>query len=154
MTLFNTVIGLINQTIYPKVAREKDMGFVRKILSRSVIFISIGILLLQLVLPKIILYLGGEKLMQGEMAIRVLLLSPIVLSAGKTLSRNCMIVFDKYKALMYGMSLTSLFYIVLIVVGHMLSILDSVLIFSIITLLCYIFELCYRYIYVKRVKIF
>lgn len=152
MSFFIQPIDIINSTIYPKVAKEKNMDFVKKVTKWSFIGMIILVVMTFPLLPLIINYIG-DGINGALLPIQILLLSPIVLSLSLPLARNCLIIYGKYKIVLVGMTLTTIFYLFLIALGNLTNSLDNVLAFSIITLCVYIFELVYRLIIIKKYKI-
>jgi O-antigen/teichoic acid export membrane protein len=63
ITLLRAPQGILSQTIFPKISREKDIGFVKKVFKISV-WVNIGIYLVFLTLLRpIVVLLGGEEML-------------------------------------------------------------------------------------------
>lgn len=152
MGLFIALIGVINSAAFPKMAIEKSKRILKRIMKYSFYFIFLLVLLTQLFMPYII-QIANISIPNAILTIQILLLCPIISSLSLPLAGNGLIAFGYDKLFMLGMLLTTLFYSILLSTFHFLSILDSVQTFAIITLLVYTFELIYRYIVCKKVKI-
>ncbi|ATA91915.1 MULTISPECIES: oligosaccharide flippase family protein [Capnocytophaga] len=146
-------ISILNNALYPKMAIEKDKKLLSKIMKYSFIFYILVTTVLEFLVPQIVYFLGGDNLMNAVTPTRIFLLSAVVYSLGFPLAHNGLLVFNKYKLLLIGMVLTTLFYLFCILIGYTFSLLENVSIFAIITVLVYTFEFIYRYIVCKRENI-
>jgi PST family polysaccharide transporter len=143
------LVNIVNNAIYPKVAVKKDMNFVKKITKYTFYVVCLVVFILQIFIKKIF-HLFNQDLSEAIIPIRILLLSPIIFSISFPMAHNCLIVFGKYKLLLIGMMITSILYLVLIYIGYLFQVLDSVISFAIITVLVYFIELVYRYFIIKK----
>jgi PST family polysaccharide transporter len=152
MSVFMYPIGVVNDAIYPKVSREKNMGLMLNTSKLMFAVLLFGILLFQPVLPGLIEYLGFE-IESALLPTRILLIAPLVMSFGHTLGPNCLIVFGKYKLFTIGIVLTTIFYLAMIGLGFLFNLTSYVITFSAVTTLVYLFELLYRSIVAKSLKL-
>lgn len=152
MSVFMYPIGVVNEAIYPKVAREKNMGLMLNASKLMFLALLLGILLLQPVLPPLIEYLGFE-IDSAILPTRILLIAPLIMSFSHTLGPNCLIVFGKYKLFTIGIVLTTMFYLIMIGLGFVFNLTNYVITFSTVTTLVYLFELLYRGIVAKSLKL-
>ena len=152
MALLMQPISIVNNAIYPKVAIEKNMNIVKKTMKYSFFIMLVGILILQPFISDII-ELINKDIVDSTMPTRVLLIAPIVFSISFPLAHNCIVVFGKYKILLVGMLLTTLFYLMLILTGYLFNMLTNVTVFAVITVLVYSFELLYRYVICKKMNL-
>ncbi len=148
-----SLVGVINNAIFPKMAIEKSKLLLKKLIKYSFIVVSFLALITIALTPFILKIIGGSDLETGVLPIRLLLLSSVIMSFSLPLSRNCLIVFDKYRLLLLGMLFTSLFYLLCIALVYRLNLLNSLLSFVVITILVYLFELFYRIIVCRKEKI-
>ncbi|MFK8264230.1 oligosaccharide flippase family protein [Capnocytophaga canimorsus] len=146
-------ISILNNALYPKMAIEKDKKLLSKIMKYSFIFYILLTTILEFLVPKIVYFLGGDNLMNAVTPTRIFLLSAVIYSLGFPLAHNGLLVFSKYKLLLTGMVLTTLFYLFCILIGYTFSLLENISVFAIITVLVYTFEFIYRYIVCKRENI-
>lgn len=145
-------ISVVNNAIYPKMSIERNKLILKKVMKYSFLFYVVLIICIQPFVPFIVDILSNN-LKNAIIPVRILLLAPIVFSLGFPLAHNGLIVFGKYKLLLLGMLLTTLFYLICIGVGYKLNILSNVVVFAIITVMVYTFEFIYRYIVCMKNKI-
>lgn len=143
------LVNIVNNAIYPKVAVQKDMNFVKKITKYTFYVVCFFVFILQIFINNI-LHLFNQDLSEAIIPIRILLISPIIFSISFPMAHNCLVVFGEYKLLLIGMIITSIFYLILIYFGYLFQILDSIIYFAIITVLVYFIELIYRYFIIKK----
>jgi PST family polysaccharide transporter len=143
------LVNIANNAIYPKVAVQKDMNFVKKITKYTFYVVCFLVFIIQIFINNI-LHLFNQDLSEAIIPIRILLLSPIIFSISFPMAHNCLVVFGKYKLLLIGMIITSILYLMLIYIGYLFQILDSIISFAIITVLVYFIELIYRYFIIKK----
>ncbi|NOQ24388.1 MAG: oligosaccharide flippase family protein [Bacteroidales bacterium] len=153
MNLFLHPVIIVNEAIYPKVTKDKNMTFVIKTIKYTFILTVSAIVALQLSLLPIVKILIGDNLSEAILTVRILLIAPVFFTVSYTLSRNCLIALGYYKYLLNGIILTSLFYLILIGVGYVTNLLSSVQVFAIITSCVFLFEMCYRIIVVIKLKL-
>lgn len=142
MGLIMQPINIINDAIYPKVARDKNMNFVKKVAFFSFIVIVLGVIIIQSSLTFIIDFLSMPY-NESNLPLRVLILCPLFLSISVFMAKNCLIVFDKFYLLFKGMLVTTVFYLLLIGIAFYYDTI-SLIVFAIITMSVYLFELLYR----------
>jgi PST family polysaccharide transporter len=152
MSVFMYPISVVNDAIYPKVAREKNMGLMLNTSKLMFIALLFGILLVQPVLPSLINYLGFD-IESAILPTRILLIAPLIMSFGHTLGPNCLIVFGKYRLFTIGIILTTVFYLGMIGLGFIFNLTNYVITFSAVTTLVYLFELLYRSIVARNLKL-
>ncbi len=150
MGIFMQVISVANQSIYPYVARSKNMGFVKKFM---VLSLSTTVLLIIIVQPflKMVLDYLSNGLSSTLLLTEILLLSAIIMSISLPIARNCFLVLGLYKYLVTGSIYTTLFYLVLILIGFCLNLLYNVYTFALITVFVFTYEMLYR-LYICRNK--
>lgn len=153
MNFVNQPANIVNNAIYPKVSVDKNMKFVRKISLLTFSVITVLVVVLVILAPFIVELLSGGINEVAILTTRILLISPLIFVFSIFLAVNCLIVFGKYGLLLKGMIWTTLFYLILILIGYLFGLLNSVLAFAIITVLVYLFELGYRYYVSKKNKL-
>jgi polysaccharide biosynthesis protein len=142
-------ISIINNALYPKMSIEKNKTLLKKLMTYSFIFYLIICILIQPLVPFIIkIFAGGME--SAILPTRILLIAPIIFCLGCPLAQNGLIVFDKYKSLLIGMFLTTLFYLLSVFLGYYFDLLLNVFSFAIITVLVYLFECIYRYMACRK----
>ena len=145
-------ISIINNALYPKMSIEKNKNLLKKIMNYSFIFYLIICILIQPFVPFIINFFA-DGMENAILPTRILLIAPIIFCLGLPLAHNGLVVFSKYKSLLIGMLLTTIFYLICILLGSYLGLLSEVSNFAIITVLVYLFEYFYRYIACKKFNI-
>tara|TARA_R110002050_G_scaffold133268_3_gene255774 strand:+ start:4219 stop:6432 length:2214 start_codon:yes stop_codon:yes gene_type:complete len=136
-------IEAINGAIYPKVAKDLNMGFVKKVAFYSFLLVLSMVVVTQFFLTEIFHFLNIEEL-NNEKEIRLFLFSSLFLTLSVFLARNCFIVFDKFKLLFHTMLMSSGFYLILIVLLYFLNQITFKYI-VLVVFIVYIFEFLYRY---------
>lgn len=150
--LFIALIGVINTAVFPKMAIEKNKNLLKVVIKYSFLLILFSIVIVEIFLP-LIIRVASIDLKDAEITIRILLISPILFSLSLPLARNGLIAFGYDRLFLFGMFITTIFYIILTSIGYFFEILNNVQSFAIITLLVYAIELLYRFIICKRLKI-
>lgn len=145
-------IGIVNTSIFPKVSISKDMGFVRKTIKYSILFSILLIIIAQFFAEHIVNLLGNQ-MTEALLPTRIILVVPLVMAISQTLARNCLIVNNKNKIFVTGMIAVTLLYFLLILIGYSLGLMNGVVIFVVITLILYIFELLFRYYFCKKLRL-
>ena len=141
-------IEAINGAIYPKVAKDLNMGFVKKIAFYSFLFVLVMVLVTQIFLTDIFHFLNVNEIL-NENEIRIFLFSSLFLTLSVFLARNCFIVFDKFKLLFHSMLMSSGLYVILICILYF----SNQITFKYIVLvvfIVYIFEFLYRYYLARK----
>ena len=152
MNLVLMPIDIINSSIYPKMSKEKNIKYLIKIM-RFTFLLTLLIIIIAFFLITPFLNIYSPQLLEAVNIIRILLIAPLIFSLSLPLSINGLIIFNKNKYLLVGMILTVSFYFTLLSIFYVLGKLNNVIDFAIITVLVYLFELAYRYIVCKRLKI-
>lgn len=152
LTLVMIPISIINNALYPKMSIEKNKTLLKNLMKYSLIFYFIVCILIQPFIPFIIKFFAGG-MESAILPTRILLIAPIIFCLGLPLAHNGLVVFSKYKSLFIGMLLTTIFYLICILLGSYFDLLYNVSNFAIITVLVYLFEYFYRYIACKKYNI-
>lgn len=153
VNLFSVFVDTVNKVIYPKIAREKRMGFLKKSIIVIFTIVLILVFVAQITLSKIVLFLGGHEMLGAIDTIRILLFAPIFFSVGIPLARNLMILFGKTKAYLFSVILTVVFYLTLIGLLYLIPSIRKVEVFAIVVVAVYGFETIYRLFYCKKVEL-
>ncbi len=143
---------ILNHSVYPQMSVKRDKEMLIKLMKYSGVSYFIFTVIVQACLHWL-LNLFFEVSTTNLWPIRILLLTPFVYSLSFPLARNGLIAFNEYRLLLRGIVLTTLFYLLCVMSGYILDILESVSIFSTITLAVYLFELWYRWYVCRRVNI-
>jgi PST family polysaccharide transporter len=149
MKLFMTPIDIINSTIFPKVAKEKNMQLMLKTTRLTFIVICALILLFQPFIPIVVNFLGKD-LHEAVTLTRLLLISPLMMVWSLGFSKNCINALGHYNLLLRGMFFTTLFYLGMMAFGYCFNYLNSIYYYIIVVITVYLFELVYRIVIIKK----
>lgn len=152
MGLFMQPIDIVNTTIYPKMAKEKNMRFLLRTTKYTFAIILVLILIIQPILPPVINFLG-KGLENAITPTRLLLIAPLIMVWSLALGRNCIIVNGLYKIFTLGMLVTTLFYLTMIGLAYTTNCTGNINTFALIVIATYLFELIYRVVVSKRLMI-
>ncbi|WP_282164621.1 ATP-grasp fold amidoligase family protein [Cellulophaga baltica] len=141
-------IEAINSAIYPKVAKDLNMNFVKKVALYSLLLVLLTVLATQYFLLDIFNFLNIKQVI-NESAIRLFLFSSLFLTLSLFIARNCLIVFDKFKLLFKSMVWSSGLYIILIALIFFLGEITFEYI-VLVVFLVYVFEFFNRYYLAKK----
>jgi PST family polysaccharide transporter len=146
-------INLMNQSIYPKVSRDKNMMFTIKITKIITIIMFIICLLIFPFTNKIIIILGGGELLNAAILTKIMLFSIPVLAVSITIATNCINALGFYSLRLKGMFLTTMFFVILIVIGYIYNWTSEITFYAYTVLSVYIFELFIRFFYIIKYKL-
>lgn len=142
-------ISLVNKALYPKIAKEKNMQFMLKSMWLTLALTTTITLVFIIAARPITVLLGGQEMKDVVRITQIILLSIPPFTISYFLAVNCINAHGKYMLLLKGMILTSLFYIILIALGHLTGNLKTLYFYAFCALLTYLFELFYR-VYITR----
>lgn len=151
MNIIMQFVSVANNAIYPRMAQIKNLKLLKKFICIS--FISVCFLIICIVpfLQWLLNYLSGG--LEGTlMPTLILLVSPIIMSISLPLSRNFFLVFGMYKYIIRGAIYTSLIYLFFIALGYISNSLQSIYVFTTITVLTFLFELLYRLFFYYKLR--
>jgi len=140
-----TFLDIISQTIFPKMSREKNKMFLKKILKITIIAAFIFILFIQLFANPIIMLLGGIKMIPAVSILRILIFYVPIYIIGALLSRNCLIIHGFDKQVLMSMLYSSIVYMLLLSILFILGINISLSLLILAYLLSWAFESYYKY---------
>ena len=149
-----TFIDLINQTVFPRLAREKNKYFFKKLI-KLVSIISIIAIIAIIAFGEFIVNLLGNYSMTDAYPVLVIMSILIpVYSLGSLLGRNCLNIYGYDKQLLYSMLFSSLFYVVVFcTVKYVFHYDFSIFSFVWIFLISYLVDTLYRFVACKKLKL-
>jgi PST family polysaccharide transporter len=150
----NTFLDLISQTVFPKMAREKNGIFLKKLIKLSLGAALAYILFIQIFAKSIVLVLGGIEMEPAINILRVLVFFIPIYITGALLGRNCLIVHGFDKQVLLSMLYSSIVYVTLIGVFYLIGINITLIGIILVYIISFAFETIYRYIICKSKKIF
>lgn len=145
-------ITIINNSVFARMTKSKNIVFLKKIIIFSLAFSFIYITIAQPIIPFItnLLFVMSD---QSIYLTRVMLISVVIFSISLPLAQNGLIVFGYTSLHLLGMISTTLVYIFVIVVGYYLGYLDKLYFFLYTSLGIYFYEMLYRLILCRWKKI-
>lgn len=145
-----TVADLINQTVFPKMAKERSKKFFRKVL--KVILIFSGLFILGSVIggPIAVKILGNNMMEEAYPILVLMSLNIPVYSLGVMLGRNCLNIYGFDKHVLMSMVYSSIAYVVLFFVMRFMNIEIGIYGFVLIYILSFFIDTSYRFIICKK----
>ena len=141
--LITRPVEAINEAIYPKIAQELNMNFVKKVALYTLLLVFVLVLGVQFFLHDIFGFLHIEELAH-ESAIRLVLFSTLFITLSFFLARNCFVVHHKFRLLLQSMIGSSIFYLVLVTALFLVEEISFTFL-MIVVFLVYLFEFLYKY---------
>ncbi|GGH37846.1 polysaccharide biosynthesis protein [Mangrovimonas yunxiaonensis] len=147
-------LELISVSVFPKMSRDKDKGFLRKIIYLSSILSITFVVMVLFLAPFLVKILGGEEMLGSVSLLRVVVFFVPLQILGGLLGRNCLIVNGYEKDVLYSMAFSSIVYLISIIVLYpilyekmTLNFLGAIFVFS------FMVDTYYRYLRSKKYKI-
>ncbi len=146
-----TIADLINQTVFPKMAKEKNKVFFKKLLKLVILFSGIFILGSLFLGPFIIRILGNGKMEDAYPVLILMSLNIPIYSIGVMLGRNCLNIYGLDKHVLLSMVYSSIVYIILyFVLSVVFKIRIEIYGFVLIYIFSFFIDTFYRYIICYR----
>lgn len=151
-TLLKVPQSLLSQALFPKVSKEKNSLFVKKIFKFSILF-NLGLFLLTLVISRyVVLILGGKDMLESVWVINILALSVPIIAMSNIFAIQLLIPFGYPKKFTRVLVAGGVIYL-LQVVGLALFSLINVYTLSIIHVTTEIFVTSYSLYFCKKYKL-
>ncbi len=147
LSLFPIIV--VNDAAYPHLAKSKDMIFTRKLIKIMFFVVLIYVAGAQILLQKIILFMDNG-MYDAIMPTRIMLLVPLVMVISYSLANNCLVLFDKNKEYLLSTVYSIILYIALIGLGLITNLLQYFMTYVYITIIVFMSELIWRYIFCKK----
>ena len=154
LNIANTVIDLISQTVFPKLAKEKNKKFFLKLL-KFVTVISIAMTLLYIAFGNMAIDLLSNNQIKNAYPVLILMSVMVpIYSIGTMLGRNCLNVYGYDRHVLYSMIISSFIYIlVYLLLKTILKVDFNIYVFVGVYLLSFFVDTLYRYIICKKEKL-
>lgn len=145
-------VTIINNSVFAKMTKSKDMLFLKKVVLFSFFFTLAYVTLAQPLIPFIakLLFVANE---QSIFLTRVMLISVVIFSISLPLAQNGLIVFGYTSLHLLGMISTTLVYLCVIGIGYYLGCLVQLHFFLYTSLAIYLYEMSYRLLLCRWKKI-
>lgn len=142
-------IDLINKALYPKIAKERNMSFMKKSMWLTFSLTTAITIIAFIFTRQLTALLGGGDMKNVVQITRIVLVAIPPFTISYFLAVNCINAHGKYSLLLKGMIYTTMFYLLYILSGYFTSKLGSLYFYAIGAVLTYLFELLFR-IYITR----
>lgn len=144
--------SVLSQSLFPKISRERNSGFVKRIFRFSMVF-NLGLLLLLLLFSKsIILVLGGEPMLPSRSVVCLLALTVPVIAMSNIFGFQILVPFGYSKAFSRVVITSGLFYL-LQLLFLWLTVGFSIISITLVALNTEIFVTAYLFYYCKKYKL-
>lgn len=142
--------GLISQTLFPKINKDKDIGFVKKAFHLSLLFNIFLTLVLVIFSRKIIVMLGGEQMLPTIWVVNILVLTVPIVAMSNIFGIQLLIPFGYSKPFSKVIILSGLVYLVQLLLlwptlGFNIYNISIVTIITETFVTMYLFYLCKRF---------
>ncbi len=144
--------GMLNNAIYPKMAREKNISFIKKILKIVVFSSIIFALLISLFSKYIILILGGAAMLDSQILLYLLSFSLPMYAISYFLGNTVLVVLGKSVEFNKSVIYQTIIFTTITIFAILLNI-WGVYQASLIISISSIFMVIYRYFYIKKYKL-
>ncbi len=112
--VMKTPQGILSQSLFPKLSREKNVHFIRKSFWLSLLFNLLLFALVYCLTTPIILLLGGTTLLPAEPIVRILMITIPIIGLSDVLGIQTLVSFGYDAAFRRINVLTAIFYLALI----------------------------------------
>lgn len=137
-------ITIINNAVFPKMNREKNKIFLKRLLLIMLSFAASYTIVAAIILPFVMHYIFIVTNDSIEIT-RLLMVATICFSLSLTLAQNGLIVFNYTKLHLLGMISTTILYLIVMFFGHQLGLLNNIYYFVYTSLFLFTYEVVYRF---------
>ncbi|WP_018336205.1 oligosaccharide flippase family protein [Butyricimonas synergistica] len=141
--------SIVGTVLFPKMAKERNIRFFRKIVKYVACGIVISVLIVNIFLPYLVEFFTAREL--DLLPIRLYLLSPIFVGVSGYIASNLIIALGYNKYIFYSIIVTTIVYLSLLGLMYAGEYLNSIHSFVLITVLSYLGELVYRLFVAKKI---
>lgn len=150
LSLIVKPVSALSIVLFPKIALERNIELINKIIIRSFYFLVALSLITYFMMPFITNFMLGNLIEITNL--RIFLLAPIFLGISSFLGSNVLVAFGKNNYMFYSILITTTVYILLCGLAYYFDQLNSLLVFILISIITYFSELIFRlYVYLKRI---
>ncbi|WP_282039744.1 oligosaccharide flippase family protein [Saccharicrinis aurantiacus] len=150
MNIIKVFITLINTATYPKIMREKNIKFLKKMVFVVFVGMFVSLLISLFFLSDFIKFVGGGQMKNALPLIRLLLLVPLIIIL-RIYPDKIIEMYGRYKIYAIGNIITVIFYLSLIGLGYLFGFVSHVMFFGVVVVLTYLFETIYRFFKIKNI---
>lgn len=146
MNLVVKPVTTFSVVLFPKISIDRNLGLIKKIIFKVFYFLVILTLGVNILLPLVAQIMLGNDVDLIEL--RIFLIAPIFLGLSSFVGSNVIIAFGRSKYMFYSIIFTTGVYLLLTGFAYLFNVLDSLLMFILITVTTYFAELIFRlYVY-------
>ena len=149
----SSFLELISISVFPKMSREKNISFLRKVIFVCLTLSLIFVVTIQLLAPTLVIILGGEKMLDSITLLRIVVLFVPFYILGGLLGRNSLIVHGYDKDVLYSMAISSLVYIGIAFLFYVFIDHLSLMLLGFIFVFSFAVDTLYRYLKCRIYKI-
>ena len=150
--LLKTPQGILNQVLFPKISKEKDIGFVKRIFKIS-FWMNMALLVLVLVFSKpMIMFLGGADMLPAIPVVVILSITIPIVAMSNVFGIQLLLPFGYNKIFSKIMVSSALFYAILLAILW-ITIGFTIEYISIITVITEVFVVIVMYYYCLQNKL-
>ncbi|MFT3844276.1 MAG: oligosaccharide flippase family protein [Lacibacter sp.] len=121
ITFFKTPQTILSQTVFPKISKEKNTGFIKKILSGAFLFNFFLAAFLFVTTKYFVLFLGGTEMLPTVYIINILVVTIVLSSISNILGLQVLIPFGYKNEFTYTFVFSSFLYILFITATYLFS---------------------------------
>ncbi|WP_418510451.1 oligosaccharide flippase family protein [Corallibacter sp.] len=147
-------LELISVSVFPKMSRDKNKEFLRKVIYLSSTLSIVFVVVVLLFSPFLVRVLGGKEMLNSVPLLGIVVFFVPFQILGGLLGRNCLIVNGYEKDVLFSMAFSSVVYLVSIFIFYFtlkekmsLNFLGAIFVFS------FMVDTFYRYLRCKKYKI-
>ena len=149
VNLGNSFLEVINRSIFPKMSREKDGRFLKKVIYLSVLISGLYSCCIFFCAELVIDFLGGENMKQSVVLLKMLALVPPLYIIASLLGRNCLIVHGKDTDVLKSMLYSGVSYMMCVFIAYRFT--DfTIKLLTFLFMMTYAFEAFYRFYRVRK----
>ena len=151
-TILRSPLSILSQSLFPKISKDRDKYFVKKIFKISVLVNIVLFIVILLTSNYIVLWLGGEEMLDAVIVVNLLAITLPLLAMNNVFGVQLLLTFGYNKLFSKGIILSGLFYasLALIIWG----LFDfNILNITLMTVITEVFVTIYMYYNVKKLDL-
>lgn len=152
VSIFKLPQGILSQSIFPKISRDKNIAFVKSVFKFSLLF-NLGLFLLILLFSKyLVLFLGGHNMLDSISIVNILSVSIPIIAMSNIFGIQVLIPFGKSKVFSKVIILSGFVYLLQLAFLWMFGLINIYSI-SIITVLTEVFVTMVMFYFCKKYRL-
>ena len=151
-TVMKVPQSILSQTLFPKISKDKNIGFVKRIFKLSLFFHVVFIFSVLLLSKHIILILGGVEMLPAQVVVNILILTVPIIAMSNIFGYQILVPFGHKKTFSKVVVSSGIIYFIQILILW-ITVGFSIVNISIITLTTEIFVTGYMFYNCKKFKL-